>query len=249
MSLYYLSFDDTDNLETIGTGHILAGFLQEYCEANQEKGLVATYITRHQLFVNPAVPYTSHNSAMCTTLEGGVCENDLIAAASAYLERVAAPGSDPGLCVADAATLTNPAALTLWGQRALAEVLTKQEAYDLAKQCNVHLSEHGGDGQGVVGALAAVGLRLDGNHGRVRGKRYIDQGLISANQLLKTSGFDCIRVFDKGKIGEELPSSALVYAESGVAKAIYRNFRSTLLASPNEDGTYTLLEKQQLKAF
>ncbi len=53
--------------------------------------------------------------------------------------------------------------------RTLMILLTKQEAYMLANTTGVHLSENGGTGDGIVGALAGTGLRLDGNDGRFRG--------------------------------------------------------------------------------
>lgn len=54
-----VSIDDTDNLESRGTGEIaslLAKLLEE-----REWGK-AQVITRHQLLVHPDIPYTSHNS-------------------------------------------------------------------------------------------------------------------------------------------------------------------------------------------
>lgn len=62
-------------------------------------------------------------------------------------------------------------ALCAFGRRAQEVVCTKDEAYELARSIPwVHLSEHGGTGQGVIGALAGVGLRLSGDDGRFRGK-------------------------------------------------------------------------------
>jgi len=55
------------------------------------------------------------------------------------------------------------------GRRATCSVLTKKEAYPLAEKLGIHLSEHGGTGDGVVGALAESGLRMTGNHCRFRG--------------------------------------------------------------------------------
>ena len=53
-----------------------------------------------------------------------------------------------------------------FGYRAKQVVLTKSNAYKLAKKLDIHLSEHGGSGQGVIGALAGVALRLTANDGR-----------------------------------------------------------------------------------
>ncbi|MBQ2697091.1 MAG: hypothetical protein IJF59_00310, partial [Clostridia bacterium] len=153
MNRHYLSFDDTDNLESPGTGHLLNDFLLTLPDSFD-------FISRHQLYVSPDVPYTSHNSSMCALVKGELSTGELIARASAFLEERLAPGADPGLCVADMARLAAPERLVAWGYRAKKEVLTKDDAYWLAEQCGVHLSEHGGTGQGVVGALAAVGLRL-----------------------------------------------------------------------------------------
>ena len=43
-----------------------------------------------------------------------------------------------------------------------------------SEKANIHLSEHGGKGIGVIGALAGVGLRMSGNDGRFRGKIEIE---------------------------------------------------------------------------
>ena len=90
MSRFYLSFDDTDNLNTLGTGHLLQDFLDSL-------PWQTSFISRHQLFVHPNVPFTSHNSAMCAIVEGEVTGEELIALGSRYLETHLADGADPGL--------------------------------------------------------------------------------------------------------------------------------------------------------
>ena len=61
-----ICIDDTDNLESPGTGH-----LAEILRSDIERLYVGktSRITRHQLFVSPEIPYTSHNSAMCFKAE------------------------------------------------------------------------------------------------------------------------------------------------------------------------------------
>ena len=54
-----VAVDDTDNLGTKGTGH-LAERIAQRIEANDWGR--RSYITRHQLFVHPDVPYTSHGT-------------------------------------------------------------------------------------------------------------------------------------------------------------------------------------------
>lgn len=160
--------DDTDNLESRGTGELASLLAAQLAQNGWGR---ASFVTRHQLLVHPDIPYTSHNSAMCfaATLEDGQMER-FIDHAGLFLERESAPGSDPGLCVAQLEKLTSPERMVAFGRSAKERVLDKKTAYALAKELGVHLSEHGGSGQGVVGALAGAGLRLGGNDGRLKGR-------------------------------------------------------------------------------
>jgi hypothetical protein len=160
--------DDTDNLESRGTGE-LASLLAAEIEENRWGR--SSFITRHQLLVHEDIPYTSHNSAMCFAAVLEDCPPQrLIDHAARFLERESAPGSDPGLCVVVSDGLREPQRLVAFGRAAKEEVLSKEAAYLLADDLNIHLSEHGGTGQGVVGALAGAGLRLGGNDGRLKGR-------------------------------------------------------------------------------
>lgn len=237
MERIYISFDDTDTLNTPGTGHLLTRFLDSLPYAS-------SYITRHQLFVSPDVPYTSHNSAMCSVVTGDLAPQALIDAASAFLEETFAPGADPGLCVAAADGITDLQRLVSWGYRAKKEVLTKADAYALAKTCGVHLSEHGGTGQGVVGALAAVGLRLGGQDGRIKGRMPIPSRRMTVGELLRSTGFDRVCAYGRG----ELPPDAVVELMKDRVKAVYQNYQSTVLAIPAGD-VYRPLDKDELKIY
>jgi hypothetical protein len=164
--------DDTDNLESRGTGELaslLAGALEEFGWGK------SSFITRHQLLVHPDIPYTSHNSSMCfaARLENSCPPSRFIDYAGEFLQRESAPGSDPGLCVVLPELLPDPELLIDYGRSAKQRVLDKRSAYDLARELGVHLSEHGGSGQGVVGALAGTGLRLGGNDGRLKGQLHV----------------------------------------------------------------------------
>ncbi|HCY84895.1 MAG TPA: hypothetical protein DHV36_07140 [Desulfobacteraceae bacterium] len=186
---HLVCIDDTDMPGTKGTGW-LAQELGELITQNSQ-GIISP-ISRHQLFVHEDVPYTSHNSAMCFEL---VCAQDnigdLIDFMAAFLEERSQKGSDPGLCVVPLDGNLDENSLIAYGRSAKREVLSKRSAYDLAQQLNIHLSEHGGTGQGVVGALAGAGLRLSGNDGRYRGWYHL--GLPGETVTLDTlMGYDFI---------------------------------------------------------
>lgn len=167
---YYIAIDDTDTASETpnqGTG----------ARARELAMLLARVtggrpggVTRHQLLVDPAIAYTSHNSAACIVVtvsdeqDPDEVKARLAGESAAFLEQYSAPGSDAGLCVA--ARPQVPEAVLDWGRRAQREVLTAAEAHSVAAEAGIHLSGHTGERIGVIGALAAVGLRHSGTDGR-----------------------------------------------------------------------------------
>jgi hypothetical protein len=186
----YVAIDDTDSIEVGATGQT-ANHLIKKIEDNQWGTCRA--LTRHQLLLHPDIPYTSHNSSMCfiTEIEPQYL-SDLIVEASNLLQNESAPGSDPGLCVVveeQLQTREQLQTLVAFGYKAKEKVIEKQEAYDLACELKLHLSEHGGTGQGIIGALAAVGLRMTNNDGRFQGRLKIKAPgeLISVGEIKNNS--------------------------------------------------------------
>ncbi len=162
-----IGIDDTDDLRSPGTGRRARALLRELAEAGLGSPAGAT---RHQLLVDDRIPYTTHNSSACLAWRSaggnpGAVLPDVIALAGRFLERVCPPDADPGLVVAIPSRLGEAAPLAEFGGRAKREVLHTKEARELAANLGVHLSGHGGTEDGVLGALAAVGLHLSGNDG------------------------------------------------------------------------------------
>jgi tRNA(Ile2) C34 agmatinyltransferase TiaS len=158
--LIYIGVDDTDNHESRGTGRLARDLAADLMTDFPVLG-----VTRHQLLVDPRVPYTSHNSSAALCLQGD-SKTDL----EALFERVKAlmladfiTGSDPGLCVA-----REPIAQAVrdFGQRAKTELVAQSEARELAAAQQSLLEGLGGTQDGVIGALAAVGLAASGEDGR-----------------------------------------------------------------------------------
>jgi hypothetical protein len=88
----------------------------------------------------------------------------IVDAASTWLEFVASPESDVGLCVTEESRVS--ASVVKWGRRAKAEVLKSAEAHEIAAAAGIELRGLTGTRIGVIGALAAVGLRRSGADGR-----------------------------------------------------------------------------------
>ena len=241
--------DDTDSLDSIGTGKLAA----KIKDTVEERGWGKCHaITRHQLYVHPDIPYTSHNSSMCFPVD--LAEpylESLINYISGYLTSESAAGSDPGLCVAVPGSLSDPQSLIGFGRRAKGSVLTKSEAYQLARQLGIHLSEHGGTGGGVIGALAGVGLRLSGNDGRFRGKLKIGNvnEALSVDDILAKPGIDRVQPLE----GLEVHNNDLVRLGEKI-KTVMMGGKSVLLLSPAEDRDngevrWRTCTKEQLKIF
>jgi tRNA(Ile2) C34 agmatinyltransferase TiaS len=157
--MIFIGLDDTDNLESRGTGNLARQIATSLASDFSVAGVL-----RHQLLVDPNIRYTSHNSSKSVVLDA---DGDVDLAALAERVRLIMladyqPGSDPGLCVARVV----PDTVIEFGQRAKREVLTQAEARELAAAHGMLLLGVGGDEGGVIGALAAVGLAAGGEDGR-----------------------------------------------------------------------------------
>ncbi len=231
---YLLGVDDTDALgHKPGTGRLA----RDLGALLQEQGLARLIgVVRHQLLVDPRIPYTSHNSPACLILSANglpqVTEDRLLDAAAAYLGDRAAQGSDPGVCLAAIGTV--PAEVIAFGWRASAEVLSKDDATHLASAHGLMLRELGGTGDGIIGALAAVGLSADGNAGRfleyAGGLR--DFGERVCASVLRERG---ITLLSTSRNGEVVPPAAMIETGDWVRPRLVAG-RPVLLVEPTPGG-------------
>lgn len=243
-----LCIDDTDNLESRGTGALASELARDMEENGWGK---SRFVTRHQLLVHPDIPYTSHNSAMCFAADINAASlESIICHATTFLARESATGSDPGLCVVVVDRLRSPETLIAFGQRAKQFVLTKSDAYALAKQLGIHLSEHGGSGQGVIGALAGAGLRLSGNDGRLKGHLTMEtmNGAAVVADICSHDHVDEVRRLGGLALQER---ERVRFGEK--VKTVLLDGKSVLLVVPSagaEDGiAWQTCSKQQLRSY
>jgi len=157
--MIFIGLDDTDNLESPGTGR-LARLLAQYLGSEHP----VCGITRHQLLLDPRVPYTAKNS--CAALHIRASDAiDLTALGEwvvSFVQGRCAPGSDPAVCVARQV----PTEISLFGKRVQRSLVSQAEARTLANAHGIYLQGLGGTEDGVIGALAGVGLAATGNDGR-----------------------------------------------------------------------------------
>jgi tRNA(Ile2) C34 agmatinyltransferase TiaS len=158
----YMGFDDTDVVGAkIGTGRLVRMFERKLPEGARLWGAL-----RHQLLLDPRIPFTSHNSPACAVveIEDDRIIPDLIDRAAAHIREFASEGSDPGLCVAREDDELEE--IVAFGLACTHRLETQERAKAIAARRNVHLSGHGGKNDGIIGAMAAVGLTAYGWSGR-----------------------------------------------------------------------------------
>ncbi len=158
--MIFVGIDDTDTLDGPGTNQ-----LARRLTARMPAGFRVQVVLRHQLLFDPRIPYTSHNgcASLLVRAEPGHTAAELVGPLEAEMRAALQEGSDPGLCIAAAV----PDALRAWGRRCQAEVVTQAEARQLAASHGAYLRGLAGTEDGVVGALAAVGLLAADDDGRV----------------------------------------------------------------------------------
>jgi hypothetical protein len=176
----FIGIDDTDNLASRGTGYQARALGFSLAEA----GLIELRsVTRHQLLVDDRIPFTSHNSSACLACECHAELSQLIDHCKTFLIRESAFDSDAGLCVAPFSEITP--GIIAYGNRAKREVLTMEVAYRMIHGKNIFLEGFKNARIGVIGSLAAVGLRAGGEDGR----------LLWTKNLRETSGTFTVKEF------------------------------------------------------
>lgn len=166
-----VGLDDTDVLHSRGTNQLARLIVREIAAEWR-----CVRIVRHQLLDDPRVPYTSKNGSASITLEWrgreGAFDQPVPAeVASELLDQVRGimqadfiAGSDPGLCM-----LNGPCSPSVinWGLKCKTDLVHRDDARRVAHAAGVHLESLGGTEDGVIGALAAVGLASTLDDGRI----------------------------------------------------------------------------------
>jgi hypothetical protein len=156
----YVGIDDTDTKDAPGTNQLVRWLVGRLAPR-----FASIMAVRHQLLVDPRIPYTSKNSSASILFRssGSRARADLVVEIRRHLTDRFIEGSDPGFCVTERV----PPEVIELGARCQREVVTQEEARRLAREHAIHLEGIGGTEDGVIGALAGVGLAATGNDGRV----------------------------------------------------------------------------------
>ena len=197
MPLIYVGIDDTDTKESRGTGRLARDIATEFQLKYPLFG-----VTRHQLFVHPDIPFTSHNSCAVIHVQAPAnAMDDIFSTAKKLMLADFIVGSDPGLAIAE--TLQVSSSLVAFGQDAKTMIVTQQRALNVARNCGIRVEGLGGTNGGVIGAVAGIGLASLGNDGRflLKGKNRELGGIRSISEII-SAGIDQV-VTPQGDIIKE----------------------------------------------
>ena len=221
--IVYIGLDDTDNLELRGTGRLARSIAEALAEQFSVLG-----VTRHQLLVDPRIPYTSHNSSAAILLEAELSEplEPIFQRVRGWMVGDFQPGSDPGLCVANEDVASQ---LIEFGRQAQTEVVTQEDARQLAARYGALLAGLGGTQDGVIGALSAVGLARGGQDGRyLLIGRSRDLSGLQPLESVRQVGVADIRTLDGRPV-----ETGMILADK--LRPARRDARPVLFVEPEED--------------
>ncbi|AIF82155.1 putative DNA-binding protein containing a Zn-ribbon domain [Candidatus Nitrososphaera evergladensis SR1] len=160
MTLLHIAFDDTDSRAGRCTTHLafrVAGELQKTMGAE---------LVDYPLLIrlNPNIPWkTRGNGAVClrARLKDAGRAVDYVRQAVEEGSAIGS-GANPGMAFLEGEEIL-PEKLKQFSAFAMCDVSSRQQAEKVAKECGIKFWTFG-NGQGLVGALGAMGCALDGDH-------------------------------------------------------------------------------------
>lgn len=229
----YVGIDDTDSLDSRGTGRLARGIAEEL---SKFYGLYG--VTRHQLYVHPDIPYTSHNSSAVIHIDapGDADLHQIFDTVKALMLADFIDGSDPGLAVAPAG-IVNPG-VVIFGADAKRTIVTQARARSVAAIAGIRCEGLGGTEGGVIGAVAGIGLASTGSDGRflMKGRSRELKGSVRQLAEVLEAGIDRVMTVD----GDSVKAGDIDLGKS--ANPSFVQGKAVLFVEPS-DGRYVALKR------
>ena len=239
---FLICIDDTDDLTKDTSTGLIATLIGRTLCNNRDMKMIKG-VTRHQLLLMEGVPYTSHNSAMCIEVEGEGKLEELAKWCIDIVKENMAETSNPGICLCAIDNIEDINPLISFGRRAQREIIEKDQVRRLKEELpNIIAEEIGGNGQGIIGAIAGVGLRLSGNDGTFRGKVKFPSYMQNIKIQEAKQRFNIDQVIDIEKNRELSDSCMLLNGDYG--KLLFRDYKKVAYAAKVSEGMYSLLGRE-----
>lgn len=199
-----LAIDDSRQLDG-GKAGVTAASLTKAIEDNGWGS--CTIPSRHRLYPNPSTGCKKHNTAR--SFSADIKEEKLsefINYACNMIKKIVTPDSNTGLAIAVPEQIENTDELIDYAYKAKEELVSKNEALELAKKPGIYLFELSGSGQGIIGALAGAGLNMTGNDGQFRGKLELSKEeyyIATVKEIIEKTYVEQVKDMDFENIGED----------------------------------------------
>ena len=239
-----IGIDDTDNRYSRGTGYRA----REMSSLLSLAGLAEIHdISRHQLLFDSRIPFTSHNSSASIVCEALSEAENIYRFCRKYLWRKSALFSDAGLCVAEWEQVNDE--IINWGHQAKTIILSRKQALEIAGKNKIYLRGLRGRRIGVIGALAAVGLRKESCDGRLLWMKNMRElnGVFTTEELYNLLKIDKIAL----KNGSSLATRQKVFVNNW-CRAVHVNGKITLFVeeeNENEQYQWRIASKEFIKSI
>ena len=157
---FVVGIDNTDGAGCEGTGALTMALAAEVESAGWGQSLG---VTRHQLFDSPKLSVDNGNYCYALGIQTTHSILDLEDEVVDFVRAHAAKDADPGIAIMS--RHSDMPHILAFGRRAQTELMRLDWAQTFANEANVSLRALGNKRDGVVGALAAAGLRGGGADG------------------------------------------------------------------------------------
>lgn len=219
----FIGIDDTDCSTSNGTGKLTKA-LSKQIELNGLGKVVN--ISRHQLCLSKKIKYTNLNNSAC--IEVLVIDNDnLILFCKNFIKNNCEKLSNAAIVFANEDDISKE--IIGFSLKVKKEIVSLKDAITLIKNNNLNHSFFGTRKLGLIGALAAIGLRLTNNDGRVIWANGFEvpemKGTYIAGEVYCQTHVDTIKTSD----GYKIPTNSTIIYESKFSNPVIENNLITLI--------------------
>ncbi len=238
---FLLCIDDTDELG----GEISTGSLAQEIALEISSFAQVSFITRHQLLLDPRINYTSHNSSMCLVAKiSKEQKQKVLDITLELLTNKCAKSAEPGIAAVFKDDIKDTKGLINFGKNAKNMLLTTKQAFEIAMAQNVFLKALTPNANGVIGALAGIGLRLSGSDGKIRGKFELEKSNLSVRELLDLNFIEAVADENFKPLSPDERVNLI-----GALKPIFWDHKATLLVQKDKNGKFRNLNIKVLREF
>lgn len=220
----FIGIDDTDCLNSKGTEHFTRCLGREI----EQNGLgIIAGISKHQLWQEGSIDYTTANQAVCIELKNADSIASVAVFVRDYIYENASGKSQTGFCISNAKGIPNT--VVQFGLNCKKKLMNTNLAYSVASAAHIHIEGIRKNAAGIIGALAAIGLRATGADGYVicvKGHEFSTMsGVFHAGEIYCHTRVDSIITTD----GFKIPVHATIEWQGDAHPVIMENYITLLV--------------------